>query len=151
MTKKYRMNATTNSDKIRCSSGKRADQTSEVATGRLLNTSPNITVHGNICDLVEIEILRRKRYFLTMTTTPHQYLNVQLLRHRCEAAQLVFDFIVGVIGFKEQQLRYLCRQCKRAPLHEVQSEMTQPYTYHHLCWQFRFKQRGRTFGQSARW
>lgn len=71
-------------------------QTKAPASGKLVGEAENITQHIDICGPLLVHSFGGNRYFMSMTTTPHRYTSVQLLRTRDEAAQYCYDHIAWI-------------------------------------------------------
>lgn len=78
---------------VDCPTCTQTRQTKPPAIGKLIDDAQDITLYMDICGPFQKETYCGKQYFMTMTTTPHRYTNVQLMRTRDEAVQNCYDFI----------------------------------------------------------
>lgn len=80
-------------DTVKCQTCTHTKQTKASASEKLVQNSLEVTIHANICGLVQTNTFGGRRYFLTMTATPHRYVGVPQLRHRSEAPEHMYDYI----------------------------------------------------------
>lgn len=73
-----------------------AKQSNAPATRSLLEESEIIAVHTDICGSIQIQSRGGNCYFMTMTTTPQRFTNVQMFRKRKIEAQCYYDHIAWV-------------------------------------------------------
>lgn len=93
---KYGMSANAKPDENWCRACTQTIQTKRPAKRKLVSNSSDVSIRANICGPVQTETLGAKRYLLTMTTIPSQYLNAQLVRNRDEAEQHMYNYLALV-------------------------------------------------------
>lgn len=89
----YRMTINKEMAKLVCDTCIKIKQFVSSAVGHLANNAEKITVYKGTCGTFQIQTIKGKQYFFALTTTPHRYKEVQLLRHKNEVVQHLQDYI----------------------------------------------------------
>lgn len=88
------MNIKDTLNEVGCQACIESGQNETPAVEKWTKNSPRVAIYGDVGGPVQTKNIKRKRYFLTMTTDPQRYLNVQILRHGNKTAQRLCAYVV---------------------------------------------------------
>lgn len=68
----------------------------KASNGQPIARSPNVTIHGNICEPFQAPTFGGQRYFVTLTTAPQRFVRVYLKKNRPEVEEYMHEYIAWV-------------------------------------------------------